>query len=285
LQALSTDGPVDLDWNDNLEPDLAGYRVKRGLAAGGPYVDLQLGLLALSEFSDVSAKTGWFYYYVVTAEDGDGDESAPSGELAVAVASSPWINEIHYDNAGADQDEGFEIAGLAGIDLSGWQVVTYNGSNGGVITSVALSGVLPDDGSGYGFLFFAPTSLQNGPADALALVDPSGNVLEFLSYEGSLVAVGGPADGLVSTDIGVSESSAVPVGYSIQRQGHGSQPGDFSWAVPAPHTRGAVNTGQTLAVPIALPMFSSGALVVWAAFLLGSGAWMASRARRQRPLR
>ena len=285
LQALSTDGPVDLDWNDNLEPDLAGYRVKRGLAAGGPYVDLQLGLLALSEFSDVSAKTGWFYYYVVTAEDSDGDESAPSGELAVAVASSPWINEIHYDNAGADQDEGFEIAGLAGIDLSGWQVVTYNGSNGGVITSVALSGVLPDDGSGYGFLFFAPSSLQNGPADALALVDPSGNVLEFLSYEGSLVAVGGPADGLVSTDIGVSESSAVPVGYSIQRQGHGSQPGDFSWAAPAPHTRGAVNTGQTLAVPIALPMFSSGALAVWAAFLLGSGAWMASRARRQRPLR
>jgi len=277
LQALATEGPVELDWNDNLEPDLAGYRVKRGLAPGGPYVDLNLGLLVTSDFIDHSAKSGWLYYYVVTAENTGGEESADSLELAVAVNSAPWINEIHYDNASSDQDEGFEIAGLAGTDLSGWQVVTYNGSGGAVITSVALSGVLPDDGSGYGFFFFFPTSLQNGPADALALVDPGGNVLEFLSYEGVVVGVGGPADGLTSTDIGVSESGSVPVGHSLQRQGHGSQGSNFSWAPPGPHTRGAVNSGQTLATPVALPMLSPGALVVWAVLLLGSGSRLLSR--------
>ncbi len=56
--------------------------MKRGLAAGGPYVPLQLGLLAPSAFSDAFAKTGWTYYYVVTAEDLDGDESTPSSELS-----------------------------------------------------------------------------------------------------------------------------------------------------------------------------------------------------------
>ena len=280
LQALATGGPVELDWNDNLEPDLSGYRLQRGLAPGGPYVDLHLGLLTASDFVDHSAKSGWLYYYVVTAENAGGEESLPSNELAVAVNSAPWINEIHYDNASTDQDEGFEIAGLAGTDLSGWQLVTYNGSGGAVITSVALSGVLPDDGSGYGFLFFFPTSLQNGPADALALVDPGGNVVEFLGYEGVVVAVGGPADGLISTDIGVSESSGVPVGHSLQRQGQGSQGSDFSWAVAGPHTRGAVNTAQTLAIPVALPMLSPGALVVWTALLLGSGSRLLSRRKR-----
>ena len=30
----------------------------------------------------------------------------------------PWINEIHYENAGVDAGEGFEIAGPAGTNLT-----------------------------------------------------------------------------------------------------------------------------------------------------------------------
>jgi hypothetical protein len=41
-----------------------------------------------------------------------------------------FINEIHYDNAGTDVGEGVEIAGYAGIDLTGWSLVPYNGTDG-----------------------------------------------------------------------------------------------------------------------------------------------------------
>src|SRR5690606_35209169 len=49
-----------------------------------------------------------------------------------------WVNEIHYDNSGADADEGVEIAGTAGTDLAGWRLVFYNGSGGAVYDVVAL---------------------------------------------------------------------------------------------------------------------------------------------------
>jgi hypothetical protein len=34
-----------------------------------------------------------------------------------------FINEIHYDNAGTDVGEGVEIAGTAGMDLTGWSII------------------------------------------------------------------------------------------------------------------------------------------------------------------
>ena len=44
-----------------------------------------------------------------------GDDSGTGGPRDAAV----WVNEIHYDNAGADQNEFIEVAGPAGTDLAG----------------------------------------------------------------------------------------------------------------------------------------------------------------------
>ena len=70
--------------------------------------------------------------------------------------------------------------------------------------TIALSGSLP--GTTCGALTFAPPSIQNGDPDGIALVDADDNVLEFISYGGSFTAVGGPADGMASVEIGVSET-------------------------------------------------------------------------------
>ncbi|MEO0560357.1 MAG: endonuclease, partial [Bacteroidota bacterium] len=51
-----------------------------------------------------------------------------------------WVNEIHYDNTGSDQNEGVELAGLEGTDLSGWTLSFVNGNGGGVYKTVSLSG-------------------------------------------------------------------------------------------------------------------------------------------------
>ena len=54
------------------------------------------------------------------------------------------------------------------------------------------------------------------------------------------------ADGMISTDIGVSEGSSTPEGYSLQLQGTGATYADFTWAGPIENTEGLVNTGQTI---------------------------------------
>ena len=55
-----------------------------------------------------------------------------------------FINEIHYDNDGGDVNEGIEIAGPAGTDLSSFSLILYNGNGGAVYNTEALSGVIPD---------------------------------------------------------------------------------------------------------------------------------------------
>ena len=156
----------------------------------------------------------------------------------------PWINEFHYDNDGADAGEFIEVAGPAGLDLGGYRLVGYNGAGGGEYGAVSLAGVLPDQGACLGTLAFSFPGLQNGSPDGIALVDNLNQVIEFLSYEGTILATDGPADTLTSVDVGVEESSSTPIGYSLQRVGTGSGPGDFAWASPSADSVGAPNAGQ-----------------------------------------
>lgn len=61
-----------------------------------------------------------------------------------------FINEIHYDNEGADTGEAIEVAAPAGTNLDGWQLLLYNGSNGSTYNALDLSGTVPDQVGGYG---------------------------------------------------------------------------------------------------------------------------------------
>lgn len=168
--------------------------------------------------------------------------------LAFTQTSAPvFINEIHYDNAGTDVGEAIEIAGPAGTDLTGWQIVLYNGSGGTAYGSTNLSGTIPDQGNGFGTvsLSYPSNGIQNGAPDGIALVDNHGTLIQFLSYEGSFTAVGGAADGIVSTNIGVSETGSEAAGLSLQLTGSGNTYQDFTWATASDDNFGSVNTGQT----------------------------------------
>ena len=195
-----------------------------------------------------------------------------------------WINEIHYDNAGADVDEGVEIAGPAGLSLTGWLLIAYNGSTGLRYDTVLLSGVLPDQESGFGTLWFTILGLQNGSPDGLALIDDAGEVVEFLSYEGSFTAGDGPAAGQTSTEIPVVEPNDTPIGLSLQLQGIGNSSADFIWASGVPHTRGTVNAGQTFLPDTGdgIPAGSTWGMVVVMLSILTIGTVAFRRTRRSR---
>ncbi len=169
------------------------------------------------------------------------------GYCGVSVEyDDPWINEIHYDNSGADTGEFVEIAGPAGLSLSDWDIVAYNGNDGSSYSTTGLSGTIPDQEDGFGTLAFSISGLQNGAPDGLALVDNVGTVVQFLSYEGSFTATDGPADTLTSTNIGVSESGSTPAGYSLRLSGtDGCGYADFTWQSPAADSDGSINTGQS----------------------------------------
>ena len=71
-------------------------------------------------------------------------------------------------------------------------------------------------------------------------------VIEFISYEGTITAEDGPADGMTSTDVLVFETDgAVTLSTnSLQLTGTGSTSSDFVWAGPSPASGGMVNNLQ-----------------------------------------
>jgi DNA/RNA endonuclease G (NUC1) len=165
-----------------------------------------------------------------------------SGQAALHVTQpvplpAVRFSEIHYDNAGTDADEAIEVEGPAGTDLSGWSVVLYNGGNGAAYRTDPLNGVIVErcNGRGVAVVNYPSNGIQNGNPDAFALVDASGTVVEFLSYGGAFTAVGGPAAGQTSADIGVTEPTTTPAGQSLWRNSAGA------WQPAAASSFGACN--------------------------------------------
>ena len=76
---------VFLTWNENKEGDLAGYYIYRSTSSGRDYERITENLLISTTFSDETVKSGTTYYYVITAVDKSGNESARSVEKKAFV--------------------------------------------------------------------------------------------------------------------------------------------------------------------------------------------------------
>lgn len=171
---------------------------------------------------------------------------------AANQAGEIWINEIHYDHIGTDTNEYLEVAGPAGTALTGYSIYLYNGSGGASYLTLNLTGSIPNQVNGFGTVYVKPTvaqdAIQNGAPDGVALAK-NGTLIEFLSYEGTFVGVGGVASGVTSVDIGVQENnSTTPLDHSLQKTGSGATSADFTWTGPLLGSPGQVNAGQSFIV-------------------------------------
>jgi hypothetical protein len=116
LSSATGDGLVELIWNDNTEPDLAGYRIYASSSYEGPYE--RIGSSIAPSFIDKGIPNGKTYYYAVAAYDGHGNES----ELS---------HDIIYDTP---RPEGYDVAlrnylvepGRAGYDFSTYSIGPYD---------------------------------------------------------------------------------------------------------------------------------------------------------------
>ncbi len=142
------------------------------------------------------------------------------------------------------------------IHIASLKLVLYNGNGGKVYSTLLL--IDPTifkvcKLSGTEFTIFTATlsegQIQNGPADGIALVqqqlDSSDmHVIQFLSYQGTLVAAEGPAKALVSQDIGVREGNSTPIEGSVGLTGIGQD--KFEWVSFPRASPGALNAGQVI---------------------------------------
>ena len=141
-----------------------------------------------------------------------------AGVAQAAPPTAAYISEIHYDNAGTDTGEFVEVHLPAGTSSEGLQVALYNGANGAAYRTDAVPAVTaPADAPAVAVVDYPANGIQNGAPDAIALVGADGVVIELLSYEGTLTAVGGPADGLTSVDIGVAQGGSDAIGLTLSR--------------------------------------------------------------------
>ncbi|HEX8107193.1 MAG TPA: DNA/RNA non-specific endonuclease, partial [Kofleriaceae bacterium] len=170
-----------------------------------------------------------------------------SAALQVTPAPQPGIpdtrfSELHYDNTGVDTGEAIEIEGPAGMNVAGWTIVLYDGTNRTAYSTQTLSSAIPATCGARGVVVvnYPVNGIQNGSPDGMALVDAAGHVVEFLSYEGTFTATGGPANGVVSTDIIAQEPSTTPIGQSLQRNRDGT------WTGPVDNSFGLCNPDRTI---------------------------------------
>ena len=211
--------------------------------------------------------------------------AAASVITTTAAADHIWINEFHYDNAGADADEFVEVAVRSGVPFNAadYSITLYNGSSGASYNNVTLdlftvgsTANIAGSSETITFYFYNFTangdSIQNGAPDGLSLSDDTAsNLVSFLSYEGDFTAADGAASGIMSMDIGVAEAGSEDPGQSLFLSGSGQSADAFSWSSPEKNsaTPGTINVGQTFVVP------APGALA-----LLGLAGFAARRRRR-----
>ena len=167
-----------------------------------------------------------------------------------------FINEIHYFNNSTGQAEFVELAYESGQDVSQVYLQLYIGTDGQGATGqmygerlfVGTDGIPGSVGAfgGLSFVCFDIDGLRNSASgDGMALVDGrSGVVIEFISYDGQFVATQGPANGMESVDIGVSELIDGEVGLSLQLGGVGCVRSGFVWQTVQTATKGELNYGQ-----------------------------------------
>jgi cysteine-rich repeat protein len=196
------------------------------------------------------------------------DELRSAREPALAPEPGQLvINEVDYDQPGADTGEFVEIYNRSGVavSLDGLRLILITGGSSDTYLSFPLSGVVPPNGYAVvaspslagidpaaRIMRFAAMqdNIQNGSPDGLALFDLGRcRVLDALSYEGSITSAFVPLPCLNPIDL--VEGTATPVidsdtaAASLGRSPNGSDTDDAAtdWVLETTPTPGGANLG------------------------------------------
>ena len=118
------------------------------------------------------------------------------GGFPSTAAALPLLSEVFYDAVGRDDGQSFvELYAAPGTDLAGIFIEGINGSGGAATATIALSGVVPDDG------FFVLADVKSDGTTQVPGADLTGS-FDFQN---------GPDSIVLRTDFGVFDA----VGYGV----------------------------------------------------------------------
>lgn len=180
----------------------------------------------------------------ITLECIAGDDEPPPPPPPPDGTPKLVMNEVDYDQVGADHDGFVEIynAGDAAADLAGIAVSPVNGGDGTEYSRKALTGTLAA-----GAYLVVDVELQNGAPDGAALVNlTTHTLLDALSYEGAITAatIDGTTYSLVEGTVlpeTVADSTTVEGSLIRNPNGQDTEDAAADWAFTTTVTRGAAN--------------------------------------------
>jgi hypothetical protein len=182
----------------------------------------------------------------------------------IATKNSIQINEIHYRNIYTDSDEFIEFAFLAeNVSADNIGGILLYGSDGKLLFTSAFQQMIlffDEVDPGLGLAVFEYSALPDD-ALAIALLDGCNNIVQFVSYGGTVTAAEGPAKGAVSLDIGYKQPEDSPTTDSLQRQACRNGSVQSEWLV-AGNTRGKLNSLQDVRSCLAIPFVPTAPVVV-----------------------
>ncbi len=160
-----------------------------------------------------------------------------------AQSASYFINEISY-TASNPTEKGFEIVGLAGSQLNGWSAAQYDANGWQRKVDDLSNQVIPSQQNGYGTIWYDIE--QGGDSGGLALIDPTGSVVQFLAY-GPLNGadlLNGALDGTAAGAIPEYIGAVANANSAMQLIGTGNLYPSFFWASTQSASLGQVNDNQ-----------------------------------------
>jgi hypothetical protein len=152
------------------------------------------------------------------------------------------INEVDYDQVGADSGGFVELFNASGHDvtLDGLTLFYVDGADGDAYGQRALAGTLAA-----GAYLVIGVDLQNGAPDGVALIHiAEARLIDALSYEGEVRAavIGGLTYDLVEgTPTSAADSNTITGSLSRNPNGHDGNDAASDWAFTPTPTPGAAN--------------------------------------------
>ena len=139
LAASALGQTVNLMWNANSEPDLAGYNVYRSTSPSVPLTSPINGgtLVAAASYADGGRSYGTQYYYVVTAVDTSSNQSTASNEVSTTPLASAG-SAMQFDGT----NDYVTFGSASGLGVTSFTVETwFNWTGGGTVTSSGTGGL------------------------------------------------------------------------------------------------------------------------------------------------
>jgi uncharacterized repeat protein (TIGR03803 family) len=183
IPALATAHTVGLSWDASTSTNIVGYNIYRGPSANGPYTKINSSLDPNTSYSDTTVQGGDTYFYVTTAVDNQGVESAYSNQSEATIPGGGSGTESALYSFAGGSDPKLPYAGLIFDKAGNLYGTTESGGTNGQGTVFEITPT--SSGWTESVLYNFTGSTDGGQPYASLIFDSAGNLYGTTNFGGS----------------------------------------------------------------------------------------------------